>query len=117
MSPQSFFLHSDVRLMFDLPLCNARLFEEGLSIHTYETILLLTKFNHYAELLTSLGPRSRRVHVKANRREKTKGSNSKRAAFAAALSSELRMQYGLLWAGPLLVSNRKVPANSSKSGQ
>ena len=32
--PQSFFLHSDVRLIFDLPLCNARLFEEGLSIHT-----------------------------------------------------------------------------------
>ena len=34
MSPQSFFLHSGVRLMFDLPLCNARLFEDGLSIHT-----------------------------------------------------------------------------------
>ena len=49
--------------MFDLPLCNARLFEEGLSIHTYETILPRTKFNHYAELITSLGPRSRRVRI------------------------------------------------------
>ena len=60
---QYFFLHSYVRLMFDLPLCSARLFEEGLSIHTYETILPRTKFNHYAELITSLGPRSRRVRV------------------------------------------------------
>ena len=49
--------------MFDVPLCNARLFEEGLSIHTYENILPRANFNHYAELITSLGPRSRRVRV------------------------------------------------------
>ena len=60
---QSFSLHSYVRFTFDLPLCSARLFEEGLSIHTYETCLAQTKFNHFAELITSLGPCSRRVCV------------------------------------------------------
>ena len=40
-----------------------RLIKLMLSFHTYETILPQTKFNHYAELITSLGPRSRRVRI------------------------------------------------------
>ena len=54
---------SYVRLIFDLPLCNDRLCEEGLSTHAYETTSPKNKYNICSELTTSLGPRSRRVRV------------------------------------------------------
>ena len=54
---------SYVRLMLDLPLCNARLFKEAFSIHPSEIILPQTKSNPCAELTTSSGPRSTRARV------------------------------------------------------
>ena len=48
---------------FSLLLCNARLFEEGITMHQYEIISPKKMSNPGTESITSPGPRSRRVYV------------------------------------------------------